>query len=124
MESPRALKVGTGLILLAYFSIGTMYAVNTPDWQAPDEPAHYNYIRALAENRRFPVLQSGDYNQLYLSLMTARGFPSDMSVDRLRYEGHQPPLYYLLATPLFIVSDGSLLAVSYTHLTLPTILLV
>lgn len=118
MESPRALRVGIGLILLAYLSIGTMYAVNTPAWQAPDEPAHYNYIRALAENRRFPVLQPGDYDQLYLSQLTASGFPVDMSVDRLRYEGHQPPLYYLLATPLFMVSDGSLLALRLFSLAL------
>ena len=118
MESPRALRVGIGLILMAYLSIGTMYAVNTPAWQAPDEPAHYNYIRSLAENRRFPVLQPGDYDQLYISQLTARGFPSDMSVDRLRYEGHQPPLYYLLATPLFTVSDGSLLALRLFSLAL------
>jgi len=33
------------LILLAYFVAGTLYAVQTPRWQGPDEPAHYNYLR-------------------------------------------------------------------------------
>lgn len=118
MESSRAVRVGTGLILLACLTIGTLYAVNTPAWQAPDEPAHYNYIRALAETGRLPVLQPGDYDQSYLSQLTARGFPEDMSVDTLRYESHQPPLYYLLATPLFMVSGGSLLALRMFSLVL------
>jgi len=52
MEFSRAVRVGTGLILLAYLTIGTLYAVNIPAWQAPDEPAHYNYVRALAETGR------------------------------------------------------------------------
>jgi hypothetical protein len=52
------------LILLAYLLAGTLYALYTPDWQAPDEPAHYNYIRQLAAGR-FPDIRSGDYNELY-----------------------------------------------------------
>ncbi len=118
MEFSRAVRVGTGLILLAYLTIGTLYAVNIPAWQAPDEPAHYNYVRALAETGRLPVLQPGDYDQSYLSQLTARGFPAGMAVNTLRYEGHQPPLYYLLATPLFIVSGGSLLVLRLFSLAL------
>ena len=118
MESSRAIRVGTGFILLAYLIIGALYAVNTPAWQAPDEPAHYNYIRGLAETGRLPVLQRGDYDQAYLSQLTARGFPAGMAVDALRYEGHQPPLYYLLATPLFMLSGGSLLALRLFSLAL------
>ena len=118
MESSRAVRVGIGFILLAYLTIGALYAVNTPAWQAPDEPAHYNYIRGLAETGSLPVLQRGDYDQSYLSQLTARGFPAGMAVDALRYEGHQPPLYYLLATPLFMLSGGSLLALRLFSLAL------
>ena len=118
MASSRAVQVGTGLILLAYLAIGTLYAVHTPAWQVPDEPAHYNYIRALVETGRLPVLQPGDYDQSYLMELNARGFPADMAVDTLRYEGHQPPLYYLLATPLFVVSGGSLLLLRLLSLVL------
>ncbi len=118
MESPRAVRVGIGFILLTYLIIGVLYAVNTPVWQAPDEPAHYNYIRGLAETGRLPVLRRGDYDQVYLSQLTARGFPAGMAVDVLRYEGHQPPLYYLLATPLFMLSGGSLLALRLFSLVL------
>ena len=102
--------VGVSLILLVYLAIGVLYAVNTPAWQAPDEPAHYNYIKHLAEHRSLPILELGDYDQKYISEVIKRGFPRDMSIDLLKYEAHQPPLYYLLATPIFVVFDGSLLA--------------
>ena len=37
------------VVLIATFLIvGASMPLNTPDWQAPDEPAHYNYIRQLA----------------------------------------------------------------------------
>lgn len=104
------LYLGLGLIVLAYLTIGTLYAVYTPDWQVPDEPAHYNYIRHLVEVGGFPELRHGDYDQTYLEELTSNGFPSYMSVASLRYEGHQPPLYYLLAVPIYYATNGSLLA--------------
>lgn len=87
-----------------------MYAVYTPDWQVPDEPAHYNYIRHLAQVGQLPVLKDGDYDENYLRQLTSQGFPRDMPVDSLRYENHQPPLYYLLAVPVYRATNGSLLA--------------
>src|SRR5690349_7535768 len=85
------------VILLAYLIIGTLYALQTPRWQVPDEPAHYNYIRQLVTQHAFPVLEPGDYNQAYLSELTSTGFPPEKPIDSLEYEDHQPPLYYLLA---------------------------
>ena len=38
-----------GLLLLAYLVLGVLFAVRTPPWQAPDEPAHVNYVRQLVE---------------------------------------------------------------------------
>jgi len=75
----------------------------------PDEPAHYNYIRQLVTQHAFPVLEPGDYNQAYLSELTSTGFPLDKPIDSLRYENHQPPLYYLLAAPVFMAFGGALL---------------
>ena len=114
----NAYIVGVSLILLVYLAIGTLYAVHTPAWQAPDEPAHYNYIKHLAETGSLPILEVGDYDQQYISELLQHGFPSRMSIDLLRYEAHQPPLYYLLATPIFIVFDGSLLALRLFSLVL------
>ncbi|MCS7220481.1 MAG: glycosyltransferase family 39 protein [Anaerolineae bacterium] len=103
-------RILLGLILVGYVVIASLYAVFTPAWQAPDEPAHYNYIRDLAEKGQLPILQPGDYNQGYLEEIKARRFPADMSVDPIRYESHQPPLYYVLAVPVYRLADGRLIA--------------
>lgn len=89
-----------GLILLAYIALGTAYAVKTPTWQAPDEPAHFNYTRDLAQGQGFPVLKKGDFNIEYLEAIKAAKFPNSMPIDPIRYESHQPPLYYLLSAPI------------------------
>ena len=96
-------------IIVIYLVLGTLYAVYTPDWQAPDEPAHYNYVQFLAEQRRFPILKPGDYPAAYLEEIKAAHFPPEMSIEPIRYEFHQPPLYYLLAVPLYRIFGGALL---------------
>jgi 4-amino-4-deoxy-L-arabinose transferase-like glycosyltransferase len=96
-------------IVLAYVVLGSLYAALTPRWQVPDEPAHYNYIRHLVEQRRFPVLQMGDYDQEYLHRITTKRFDPALSIDPIRYEFHQPPLYYVLAAPLYALTGGMLL---------------
>ena len=95
-------------IIILYLFIGGLYAVYTPAWQAPDEPAHYNYVRYLAENGSFPVLHYGDYPHAYLEQIKSARFPPHMSVEPIRYEFWQPPLYYLLATPVYKLFNGAL----------------
>lgn len=97
------------VIVAAYLVVGAFYAVLTPLWQVPDEPAHYNYIRSLATSQGLPVLESGDYDQALLSDLTSLGFPSELSIDPLEYEDHQPPLYYLLAVPVYRLFQGAVL---------------
>ena len=97
------------VILAVFLVVGTLYAEYTPIWQAPDEPAHYNYIRSLAEGEGFPVLDPGDYDQAYLSRLTSEGFPPELPVDAVQYESHQPPLYYLLVTPVFLLFAGAVI---------------
>lgn len=94
-------------IIVVYVAIGVLYAAFTPIWQIPDEPAHYNYIRALAEGRGFPILEPGDYDQDYLNRLTTEKFPPELPVDAIEYEDHQPPLYYLLATPVYWLFGGA-----------------
>ncbi len=93
-----------------YLGLGWRYATQTPDWQIPDEPAHYNYIRQIAEDGKIPVIQAGDWDTDYQNLLTGTGFnPAHLSeLNRIQYEDHQPPLYYLLAAPLYAASDGNL----------------
>mgnify|MGYP005834525995 CR=1 FL=1 len=83
-------------ILALYLVMALAYAVLTPLWESPDEPAHYNYIRYLIEHRQFPVLQAQDYDFNYLERIKAARFPAEMSIDPIRYEFHQPPLYYVI----------------------------
>ena len=98
------------LILLVYLALATLFALKTPPWQNPDEPAHYNYVAFAATKRRLPVLQIGAYDEAYLQRLKAEKFPSELSIEPVRYEFHQPPLYYLLAAPVYWLSGGNLLA--------------
>jgi len=106
---PRPVLILLVATVIAYLAIATLYAVFTPTWQVPDEPAHYNYVRSLAEDGAFPVLEQRDYSQDYLRRLTSEGFPPELSVDPLEYEDHQPPLYYLLAAPVYLLFDGAVL---------------
>ena len=105
MNAPRP-RLILALILCLYFALGILFAVNTPAWQAPDEPAHYNYVRYLVEQGSFPVLHMGDYPHAYLEEIKSRHFPPDLSIDPIRYEFHQPPLYYALAAPIYGLTGG------------------
>jgi len=93
-------------ILASYFVLGTLYALQTPKWQAPDEPAHFNYIEHLATENSFPVLQVGDYPHEYLEEIKAAKFPPHMSIAPIRYEFHQPPLYYVLGAILYRLTSS------------------
>ncbi len=83
------------VIVVAYLCAATAFALATPLWEAPDEPAHYNYVRYLIEQRALPVLRPGDYDFAYLERIKAARFPPDLPIDAIRYESHQPPLYYV-----------------------------
>jgi 4-amino-4-deoxy-L-arabinose transferase-like glycosyltransferase len=70
-------------LLAAYLLAAVCVAVIVPDSSGteprlipPDEPAHWCFIRDLAQGKGLPVFHSGSDN----------------------YEAHQPPLYYLAAT--------------------------
>ncbi len=109
MKSRLSPGVLLAAIVVVYAAIGVLYASLTPTWQVPDEPAHYNYVRALAEGRGFPVIEPGDYDQDYLELLKSKDFPPELSIESVEYEDHQPPLYYLLATPIYLLFGGAVL---------------
>jgi 4-amino-4-deoxy-L-arabinose transferase-like glycosyltransferase len=100
------------LILLAYGVLAVLYATQTPAWQVPDEPAHYNYARQVAESGCCPVLTAEDWNDTYRQQLVDSGFDPQYlgQLNTVQYEDHQPPLYYLLAAPIFSLSGGSLIA--------------
>lgn len=99
------------IILFFYFIVGSLYALRTPAWQTPDEPAHYNVVRQMA-NGRLPIIELGDYDQEFIGqvVFSQPAFPPEISLEPMSYEDWQPPLYYLLQTPLFLATSGSLTA--------------
>lgn len=97
-------------ILILYLWVAGLYAIYTPAWQSPDEPAHYNYVRQMAANE-LPVIAAGDWDSASLDAMKAARFAPGMltRLSAMEYEDHQPPLYYMLLTPFYQASGGNLI---------------
>lgn len=96
-----------GLILAAYLLLAGGYAAFTPAWNNPDEPAHFNYVAHIARTGTLPVLQAGDWDQDTLERLKSAQFRGEPDISSIRYEAWQPPLYYLLATPVFLAAGAS-----------------
>ncbi len=98
-------------ICAAYLVVAALFAVYTPPWQSPDEPAHYNYVAQVAERGCCPVIEMDDWNLAYLSQLTSQRFALELldNLGALQYEDHQPPLYYLLASVVYKLTNGSLI---------------
>jgi len=107
-------------ILLLYIVAGALYAIYTPPWQLPDEPAHYNYIRQLVEDGCCPRIEAGDWSSEYLAQLTSGRFSPDHlgELERIQYEDHHPPLYYMLASLVYRLAAGDLIALRLFSLTL------
>ena len=107
-------------ILLGYLALGALYARFTPAWQTPDEPAHYNYVRQVVAAGCCPRIEPGDWSSAYLSQLTSGRFAPELlgELDTLQYEDHHPPLYYLLASLVFRLSAGDLVALRLFSLAL------
>lgn len=79
----RHLEKGIVLaILLSFFCLAGMYNISVPLWESPDEPAHFDYIAHLVQQKRLPRITAGQLN-----------------------ESHQPPLYYALAALWTLPAD-------------------
>jgi hypothetical protein len=93
------------VIVVAYLVIGGLFALRTPAWQNPDEPAHYNYTRQLVRAGAFPVIEPDDW---VAGLVPISPDAKDVPADRMTYEDHQPPLFYVLSAPIFAITGGQL----------------
>jgi hypothetical protein len=87
----------------------TLYAVITPAWQNPDEPAHYNNIAYIARGTGCRCCAKATMTRS-ISRAGERRLPTHLPIGSLRYEAYQPPLYYIAATPAFWLGNGDLLA--------------
>jgi len=124
MAVPASLRRWLGVAIVAlYLLLATLYALRTPLWQAPDEPAHYNYARHIAETARLPILEPGDYPAAYLEECKAARFAPEFSIDAIQYESHQPPFYYALASLIYRAASGQPLGVRLRAMRLLSVLL-
>jgi 4-amino-4-deoxy-L-arabinose transferase-like glycosyltransferase len=100
------------LLMLVAAALLAAYAVRTAPYQSPDEPAHVNVIAQIAASGCCPVIAPGDWDQAYLNALTSAEFAPELlgALDTIQYEDHQPPLYYLLLSPVYALADGSLTA--------------
>ena len=71
-------------ILFIYTVLAVMYSLSVPAWEAPDEIAHYTFIKQLRQTGQLPVQTIGQLG-----------------------EAHQPPLYYILAAIASLPADFS-----------------
>ncbi len=112
LDGTRCWPYALPIVLLIYVLLVIGYTLRTPAWQAPDEPAHWNYIAHIAELGCCPRLVSGDWDSELLAELTSQRFENATAnqLNRLRYENHHPPLYYALATPIFRRANGDILA--------------
>jgi len=67
-------------ILFAFLILAACYGIATPVFEAPDEPAHYFYVKYVADTGTLPVITGTTTEEPWASV------------------GHQPPLYYCLGT--------------------------
>ncbi len=68
-------------ILIGHVALGLVYLFTTPPFEAPDEPAHYRYVRYLVEQRALPPMVVAD-------------------TEWDQGQMHQAPLYYALGALL------------------------
>ena len=89
MRTPKLLPY---LIAILYCLFSSLYAVITPPWESPDEPAHYLYVSQLAERWRPPVKST--------VLQTDHAF-KDQAYITSNYEWYQPMLGYVPAAIIY-----------------------
>ena len=86
--APRSLPYHW-LLPLAFFCVGLTYLYASPHFESPDSYYHLGVIKWIADHGGALPIQSPDHEHLYA------------------HEGSQPPLYYLLMTPIWAAIDSA-----------------
>ena len=108
--TPLRALVAVQLMALLLAAVAT--EARFPVWALVDEAAHYDYVQWLAEDGRLPVLDEDRVHDEVLAIDEGvyPGEPrvpaSERELFGRSYEGFQPPLSYVVATPVFaLVGD-------------------
>lgn len=126
---PGAWRGALILLLAASFLKGLVWMASLPPWEGPDEPAHFAYVRTLAEEHRLPVFGPDQFDADLLRTLRTTQFatddwlsqrdfgpgrdgpgeatlppgrtPSDQLARRGDSAGAYAPVYYLAAVPFY-----------------------
>jgi len=85
-------KIILVLIAVMYCALSVIYAILTPPWESPDEPAHYLYVAQLAARWRPPQKST---------IQQTNSFSKDQAYISSNYEWFQPALGYLPAAVVY-----------------------
>lgn len=92
--------------LLTLFVFGSLTVARYPLF-GPDEMAHYSYVQEIAQHGELPVLGKAEMSPEVLAIAVG-AYPriphfdeAKMGLMGLSYEAFQPPLYYIVAAPVF-----------------------
>lgn len=109
-------------MLLLVFGHGLIYALAMPPWDVSDEEQHLDYALTIRDSFSLPNIHDYVHPQIIESAHATdrwaayhmMGRPSGntaatMGLEGLSYEAYQPPLYYLLVTPLTLVRSHDIL---------------
>jgi 4-amino-4-deoxy-L-arabinose transferase-like glycosyltransferase len=107
-------RLGARAICLAMIAVivvlGAIVALRFPVW-AIDESAHYSYIQSIAEDGRLPILRE-DYLSPEATAILEKTYPDpairdprELGIYGQSYEAFQPPLYYVVAAPVFLLAS-------------------
>lgn len=106
MPRPRADVVLAGALLCALVVVGVATVAKFRLFADVDERAHYAYVQEVAENQRLPRLDDQvPWEAEAIGAGTwpdpAPGGAATRPFGGVSYEAFQPPLYYVVAAPVF-----------------------
>ena len=106
----RGLRALVAAQLAAIAVCSAAVVVDFPVWALVDEAAHYDYVQWIAEDGRLPVLDEDPVHPEVLAIdegtypAPPRVGAGERGLFGRSYEGFQPPLSYLVASPVFAVA--------------------
>lgn len=75
-------RLAVSVLIITYIILSVIFSFTVEPRNGPDEPAHFIYVREIGEYHRLPILSHEETRDVSL---------------HASHEGHQPPLYYMLA---------------------------
>jgi 4-amino-4-deoxy-L-arabinose transferase-like glycosyltransferase len=102
-----ALRALVAVQLATLLVVAVATVARFPVWALVDEAAHFDYVQWIAEDGRLPVLDEDPVHPEVLAIDEGvypgppRVPPEERGLFGRSYEGFQPPLAHLVATPVY-----------------------